>query len=271
MLNQKLQKLKKILKGYRSVLVAFSGGVDSTFLLKVALDVLGPQNVLAVIASSETYPKEECQTAKKIAKKLGAHYLEIKTDEFKDQRFISNPPERCFFCKMELFSKLKKVAKENRLKIVADGSNVDDWSDFRPGSRAKKKLGIKSPLQGAGFTKNDIRKLSKKLGLPTWNKPSMACLASRIPYGQKITPVILKRVGEAERFLRGFKLGQLRVRHHGPTARIELEKKALQRVVKKGLLECIVRKFKKLGYKYVTLDLEGYRTGSMNAVLPNQS
>jgi uncharacterized protein len=267
MVNQKLQKLVKILKGYCSVLVAFSGGADSTFLLKVALDTLGPQNILAVIASSETYPKEEYQAAQKMAQKLGAPWLGIGTREFKDKSFIANLPERCFYCKMELFSRLKKVAKKRGLRVVADGSNVDDWGDFRPGSRAKKKLGIKSPLQEAGFTKQDIRKLSKKLGLPTWNKPAMACLASRIPYGQKITSVALKKIGEAERFLRGFGLGQLRVRHHGPTARIELEKRALQTLFKRKLLGRVVKKLKQLGYKYVTLDLEGYRTGSMNEVL----
>jgi len=263
----KTDKLKRILKKYKSVLVAFSGGVDSTLLLKVALGVLGPKNVLAVIASSETYPADEIKQAIKLAKRLKSPWVQIQTYEFENKRFASNPTDRCFYCKMELFSKLKKIAKEKKLHVVVEGSNVDDLSDFRPGTKAKKKLGVKSPLQKAGFTKKDIRSLAKKLKLSNWNKPSFACLSSRIPYGTAIEKEVLVKVGKAEEFLKTFKLGQVRVRHHGNIARIEVDKKAIKRICKFAILDKITKRFKKLGYKYVTLDLAGYRTGSMNEVL----
>lgn len=223
--------------------------------------------VLAVIAESETYTKEEGLSAEKFAKKLGTRYKVIHTEEFNNENFISNPPERCYFCKKELFTKLVAIAKKEGLRYVADGSNVSDLSDFRPGTNASKELGIVSPLREAGFTKDDIRALSKQLKLPTWNKPALACLASRIPYGTRITKDILKKIGKGEEYLKSLGIGQVRVRHHGNLARIEVDKEHLCVLVEGGIADNIEKKFRGLGYHYVTIDLKGYRTGSMNEVL----
>ena len=265
-LKSKYKKLKEILASYGDLLVAYSGGVDSSLLLKVAHDMLG-KKVLAVIARSETYPEEEGNSAVKFAGKLGVRCKVIHTKEFNDERFISNPPERCYYCKKELFSKLSGIAKKEGIKYIADGSNVSDLSDYRPGSKALKECGVKSPLRDAGFTKEDIRKLSKELKIPAWNKPAQACLASRIPYGTKITSEILEKIENCERFLRGMGLKQVRVRHHGDLARIEVDKCDLMSLVEDGTADKIDKKFKSLGYHFVTIDLEGYRTGSMNEVL----
>jgi pyridinium-3,5-biscarboxylic acid mononucleotide sulfurtransferase len=265
-LEKKYEKLKETLVSYGSLLVAYSGGVDSSFLLKVAHDVLSCK-VLAVIATSATYPEEECSDAERLAKNLGVKYRIIHTSEFEDERFLSNPPERCYYCKKELFSKLVDIAKKEKLAYVADGSNVDDMSDFRPGTNASKELGIVSPLREAGFTKADIRAKSKELGLPTSNKPSLACLASRIPYGTRITKEILHKIDEGEKYIRSLGVGQVRVRHHGNLARIEVDKEHLPLLIEDGVADEIEKKFKKLGYAYVTIDLQGYRTGSMNEVL----
>lgn len=262
----KHKKLKEILKKYESLLVAYSGGVDSSLLLKTAYDVLG-KNVLAVIAQSETYPEEESRSAVKFIEKLGVRYEIVKTDEFSDENFISNPPERCYYCKKELFSKLTDIAKKEGIKYVADGSNVSDLSDYRPGTNASKELGIKSPLREAGFTKEDIRELSRQLKLPTSDKPSLACLASRIPYGTRITKNILNKIDEGEKYLRSLGLKQVRVRHHGDLARIEVDKEHLADLVECGIADKIDKRFKSLGYTYVTIDLKGYRTGSMNEVM----
>ena len=262
----KHKKLKEILKSYGDLLVAYSGGVDSSLLLKVAHDVLG-KKVLAVIAESKTYTKEEGDSAVKFAKKLGVRYQVIHTNEFDDERFVLNPPERCYYCKKELFSKLSGIAKKEGIKHVADGSNVSDLSDYRPGAKALKEYGVKSPLRDAGLTKEDIRKLSKELKIPAWNKPALACLASRIPYGTKITSEILEKIEKGERFLRGLGLKQVRVRHHGNLARIEVDKCDLASLVEDGTSDEIDKKFKSLGYNFVTIDLEGYRTGSMNESL----
>jgi len=249
--------------GLGKVLIAFSGGVDSTFLLSQAQKGLGQENVLAVIAESPTYPSDEVAWAKKLCEVLRVKYMLIQTDEFSDENFVANPKERCYYCKKELFSKLRKIAAKNKIPHVLDGSNYDDRSDYRPGTRAKNELGVKSPLQELGFTKQNIRDFSKELDLPTWDKPSYACLASRIPYGTRITPDILARVEEGEKYLRSLGFKQLRVRHHGPIVRIELENRNLAT----ELMDEIAKKFEKLGYTYVTLDLKGYRTGSMNETL----
>ena len=261
-LNKKLLRLKKILKQMNSVLLAYSGGSDSTFLLKVAKDTLG-EKVLAVTAVSATYPKEELILAKRLTRLLQARHAIIGTQELRDDNFLNNPPNRCYFCKKELFSRLKYLASKYKLRFVIDATNLSDKKDFRPGSQAKKELGVRSPLEEAGLTKADIRHLSRKLGLPTWNKPSLACLASRIPYGVRITGDILKRIGRAERLIRSLGFAQVRLRHYNGLARIEVLKEEIPRLIKKK--ELIVDRLKKIGYNYVTVDLEGYRTGSLNA------
>ena len=265
-LEEKSKKLKEILKRFGNLLIAYSGGVDSSLLLKVAHDMLG-KKVLAVIAKSKTYTKEEGDNAVKFVKKLDVRYQVIHTDEFNDEKFVSNPPERCYYCKKELFSRLSSIAKKEGIKYVADGSNVSDLSDYRPGENALKEYGIKSPLRDAGFTKEDIRKLSRELKIPAWNKPALACLASRIPYGTRISSDVLGKIEKGERFLKGLGLKQVRVRHHGDLARIEVDKCDIASLVEGGTADKIDKKFKSLGYHFVTIDLEGYRTGSMNETL----
>jgi uncharacterized protein len=264
-LTQKLNRLKRVLLKYNSCLIAFSGGVDSTLLLKVASLVLPKHKILAVTAYSPTYPEEELLDAQTIARKLGTRHKVIKTHELKDERFVSNPVNRCYFCKYELFSKLKALASKLKLNFVLDASSVSDKSDFRPGNKAKQELKVRSPLAEAGFSKEDIRKLSKLLGLGTWNKPSLACLASRIPYGTRISSGLLERVNRAEMYLRNMGFKQVRLRHYNGLCRIEVAKNDIRRIV--GKRKEIIDGLKKIGYNYITLDLEGYRTGSLNEML----
>jgi len=262
----KLKKLEQIIENMGSVLIAYSGGVDSTFLLKVVKETIG-NNVLAVTAKSETYPEREYNQSKKIARRLKVKHLTITTKELLNHHFLANPTNRCYYCKKELLTKLKQIALDKGINYIADGTNYDDTGDFRPGMKAVKELDIRSPLREAGLTKREIRLLSHKMNLPTWNKPAFACLATRFPYDAPINQKKLKMVNKAEDYL--YKLGfkQIRVRHHDSIARIEVSPKDIVSLVSPGIRKKIVKKLKGIGYRYVTLDIQGYRSGSMNEVL----
>ena len=263
MADVKLNKLKKMLQEMESVAVAFSGGVDSTFLLTVAAGVLGDK-AIAVTAKSSTYPEREFYEAAEYMKKIGAKHIVIESEELEIEGFSHNPVNRCYYCKKELFSKVTEIARLNGVKYVVDGSNLDDLGDYRPGMLALKELGISSPLRDAEMTKEDIRRLSREMGLPTWNKQPFACLASRFPYGQEITLEKLQIIDKAEQFLLDLGFRQVRVRHHGEIARIEVAREERSRFFDTGLMDQVHAKLTEAGFRYVTLDLKGYRTGSMN-------
>ncbi|HXG00939.1 MAG TPA: ATP-dependent sacrificial sulfur transferase LarE [Bacteroidota bacterium] len=266
--TSKYQHLQTILREMGSVAIGYSGGVDSTLLLKVAVDVLG-DNAVAMIGRSETYPTREFEEAVKIAESIRARYVVVRTEETDIIKFKENPANRCYFCKTELFGKLKDVAAREGLKWIADGTITDDVGDFRPGLKAKSEKNVRSPLLEAGFSKADVRELSKHLGLPTWDKPAFACLSSRFPYGMSITKENLTRVDSAETFLRDHGFRFFRVRFHDErTARIEVGKEEIHRLLDDSLREKLVTHLKHLGFTYITLDLQGYRTGSMNEMLP---
>lgn len=269
-LSTKLESLKSILSEMGSVLIAYSGGADSTFLLKVASSVLGDR-VLAVTASSEIYPSRGLGEARENAKMLGVKHVVINTNELDDENFVSNPRERCYYCKKELFSKLMGLAKQHELNYVADGSNYDDIGDFRPGVRAASQFGVRSPLKEAMLTKGEIRTLSQEMSLPTWDKPPQPCLATRFPYGTRIMKEELSRVELAEEFLAEFGIKQLRVRVHGDIARIEVPEEDMPIFLDRDKSKEIVDRFKALGYRYITLDIQGYRMGSMNEPLKRES
>jgi pyridinium-3,5-biscarboxylic acid mononucleotide sulfurtransferase len=262
----KLQTLKESLAGMESVLVAYSGGVDSTFLLRVARDVLGDRAV-AVTALSESYAQAELEDARRFAREMGARQILIETRELEEAGYRANSPERCFFCKDELFTKLTPIAEREGCKVVVYGEIADDRSDHRPGARAARQHNIRAPLAEAGLTKLEIRRLSKELGLATWDKPSMACLSSRIPYGSEVTPEKLRQIENAEDVLRGLGLRQYRVRHHDAIARIEVDPRDFEELVRSPLRELLVERIRACGFQYVALDLQGYRTGSLNEVV----
>lgn len=261
--DAKLKSLRAELSSLDGAVIAYSGGVDSTLLLAVAADVL-PGRVIAVVASSQTYPSEELSHAVETAAGLGVQVEVIETDELSDPKFVANTADRCYWCKRELFSRLTVIAEQRGGAAVLDGSNVDDLDDERPGMRAAKEAGVRSPLIDAGLTKAEIRALSRKLGLATADKPSMACLASRFPYGCELAPEILEQVGRAEAALREMGFAQVRVRYHGPAARIEVDPGQLDRALARR--DEISKSVKQVGFVYVSLDLDGYRTGSANEV-----
>ncbi|MBU1486945.1 ATP-dependent sacrificial sulfur transferase LarE [bacterium] len=257
----KINRLKILILPMEGVLVAYSGGVDSTLVLKVARDVLG-EKVLAVTAKSPLYPACELEAAKETAKGIGARHLIIESDELKLPGFAKNPKNRCYLCKKELFNRLGQIAGQEGLSYILDGSNASDTADVRPGRQAACEFGVRSVLEEAGVTKDEVREMSRKLGLPTYKKPSAACLASRLPYGKQITARALRMVEEAEGHIKELGISQVRVRHYGNLCRIEVAKEEMPGFLKNR--EPIAAKLKELGYTYITLDLCGYRTGSMN-------
>ncbi len=263
-IEEKLSVLKSIISEMKSALVAYSGGVDSTLLIKIAHDILG-ENLLAVTANSPLYPASELHQANNITKALGVKHLIIKSNELKIAGFADNPRHRCYLCKKELFGKLSRIAKKEGLDWILDGTNITDTTDFRPGMEAAKAFNVRSPFKEVDLTKEEIRKISKRLCLPTHDKPSQACLASRFPYGTKITYAALKMVDAAEDAIRHLGISQVRVRHYNNLCRIEVPKEEM--FIGYSKRDELVDKLKRIGYVYITFDLEGYRTGSMNNLL----
>jgi uncharacterized protein len=262
-IEQKWDRLRSLLREMKSAVLAYSGGVDSSLLLKAASEVLGARLVV-VTAYSETYPLAELAAAKEFAGSLGVIPRILHTAELASEDFVKNSTERCYFCKKELFGKLQQIAKNEGIPFIIDGSNTDDLKDYRPGSKAAGEFSVRSPLREAGFSKSDVRACAQKLNLPVWDKPSLACLSSRIPYGTRITPKILTIIQSAEDCLHSLGYRQVRVRHHGDTARIEVERDEFERLLSGDTVQKVVTAFKQLGYTYICMDLEGYRIGSMN-------
>ncbi|MEA4887892.1 MAG: ATP-dependent sacrificial sulfur transferase LarE [Clostridiaceae bacterium] len=269
-LHAKHEKLKEAIGRLPSAAVAFSGGVDSTFLLLTAHEVLGDR-VLAITARSLSFPQRELDEARAFITAHGIRHAVVDSEELDLAGFADNPPNRCYICKKELFGKILALAAENGISAVMEGSNADDAGDYRPGLQAVAELHVLSPLKDAGLTKQDIRQLSREMDLPTWNKQSFACLSSRFPYGERITPAKLRQIDQAEQFLLDLGFHQIRVRYHGDLARIETDETGFSLLQDRDCREKIAGRFKELGFTYTALDIRGYRTGSMNETLPAQN
>lgn len=265
-LQEKLEKLEDLIRELGSLTVGFSGGVDSSFLLAVAHNVLG-EKLIAVTGADASMPERELKEAVDYCKERNIRHIICRVDPMKDEEYRHNGPDRCYFCKHGIFSEVKRIAAENGIEYVAEGSNMDDLGDYRPGLRAIAELSVKSPLREAGLTKQDIRLISKAMGLPTWSKPAYACLASRFVYGEEITEEKLHMIDEAEQFLIEKGFFEERVRLHGKMARIEVPAKDIERLASEEIREAVYKRFRELGFMFVTLDMHGYRVGSMNATI----